>query len=493
MKTKVLGMAILLILSLSSSYVYADQPDAGKSSQPNFIFLYADDMRWDAMSVVQQERGEVARFPWFKTPNLDQLAADGLRFRNAFAVTAVCSPSRAEFLTGRYSHLNGVASNQTHFPADNATWATALKEAGYTTAYIGKWHMGNQQERPGFDYAASYVGQGRYEDWFFLVDGVKTETSGWVDDVSTDFAIEFMQRDHDQPFAIAVGFKTPHIPFIPPARASERYLGEKVGPVANFYDEAIFKSRPEVGEEVTPRAEQPLWAIDYFQTVSGIDENIGRLLAALEEQGLAENTVVIFSSDNGYFFGEHGLGDFMGDKRAAYEEAMRIPMLVRYPARIAAGSISDELVLNIDLAATFIDLAGIEVPEEIQGKSWKPLFDKPDTEFRSGFFYEYFFENKFPQPPTTLAYRSKTAKYITYPEHKEWVELYDLVADPFERENLAHFHDHRELRSRMEAAFEKEKAAVDYVFPDYAEEPWPDDYVQIKKKQNYPWLNRDKQ
>ena len=491
MNSKIPGMAILLILSLSGSYVNADKSGAGKSSQPNFLFIVADDMRWDAMSLVQQEQGEAGRFPWFKTPNLDRLAAQGLRFKNAFAATAVCSPSRAEFLTGRYSHLNGVANNQIEFPVENATWATALKGAGYTTAYIGKWHMLNQKERPGFDYAASYTGQGRYEDWFFLIDGVKTETKGWVDDVSTDFAIEYLKRDHDRPFAMAVGFKTPHVPFIPAARAKERYLGEKVGPVANFHDQAIFKPILKDGEEVIPRAEQPLWAIDYFQTLSGLDEDVGRLLRALEVLGLAENTVVIFSSDNGYFFGEHGLGDFMGDKRSAYEEAMRIPMLVRYPGHIAAGSVSDELVLNIDLAATFLDLAGVEVPEEIQGKSWKPLFDKPDADFRSGFFYEYFFERKFSETPTILAYRTKTAKYIAYPDHKEWVELYDLIADPFERKNLAHLHEHHELRSRMETAFEKEMSAVDYVFPDYADEPWPADYVHIKKKQNYPWLNRN--
>ena len=159
MNSKIPGMAILLILSLSGSYVYADESGAGKSSQPNFLFIYADDMRWDAMSLVQREQGEAGRFPWFKTPNLDRLAAQGLRFKNAFAATAVCSPSRAEFLTGRYSHLNGVANNQIEFPVENATWATALKGAGYTTAYIGKWHMLNQKERPGFDYAASYTGR----------------------------------------------------------------------------------------------------------------------------------------------------------------------------------------------------------------------------------------------------------------------------------------------------------------------------------------------
>lgn len=493
MKPIVLSIAALLMLSLSGSFIYANEADAAKSSKPNFLFIIADDMRWDAMSHMQNEQGDAARFPWIKTPNLDQFASESLSFKNAFAATAVCSPSRAEFLTGQYSHQNGVASNRIHFPTDNVTWATALKGVGYTTAYIGKWHMWNQKERPGFDYSASFQGQGRYENWFFLIDGVKTPTKGWVDDVSTDFAIEFMKRDHDKPFAMAVGFKTPHIPFIPPKRAEKRYLGEQVGPVPNFYDEAIFNPKPKKGEKATPRVEQPLWAIDYHQTVSGIDDNIGRLLATLKEQGLDENTVVIFTSDNGYFFGEHGLGDYQGDKRAAYEEAMRIPMLVRYPDKIEAGSVSEELVLNIDLAPTLLDLAGVKIPKEIQGKSWKPLFSKPDAAIRSGVFYEYFYENMFANVPTTLAYRTKTTKFIMYPDHKEWIELYDLTADPYELENLAYEPEHSDLRSQMETAFKKERDLIGYVFPAYADKLWPADYVFVKKKQNYPWLPKNRE
>ena len=276
----------------------------------------------------------------------------------------MCSSSRAEFLTGRYGHFNGVANNGTHFPVENPTWATGFKQVGYTNAYIGKWHMANQKKRPSFDYAASFTGHGRYDDCSFLVDGVLTKSEGWVDDVSTDYAIEFLQRDFDAPFAMALGFKTPHIPFDPPARVRQRYLGEKVGPVDNFHDEAIFGTESEYGADASLREEQPQWALSYFQCLSAIDENIGRLLDALEEAGLAENTVVIFSSDNGYYFGEHGLGDYQGDKRSAYEEAMRIPMLVRFPNRIAAGSISDELVLNIDFAPTLLDLAGAPVPKK---------------------------------------------------------------------------------------------------------------------------------
>lgn len=490
MKTKsLLNKALKNGFTLTVCALLSSVSIAQKNQQPNFIFIIADDMRWDAMGVVQKEQGEKARFPWLKTPNLDMLALESTRFRNAMVATSVCSSSRAEYLTGRYCHFNGVASNQVHFPVENETYATGLKAAGYTTAYIGKWHMKNQEERPGFDYYASYTGQGQYEDWFFLIDGIRTKTEGWIDDVSTDFAIDYIKRDHQQPFALVLGFKSPHIPFIPPPRAKDRYAGEKVGPVSNFFNEAIFKPEPNDSTDNVPRAEQPLWALDYFRCISAIDENVGRLVATLEEKGLMENTVVIFTSDNGYYMGEHGLGDFMGDKRSAYEESLRVPMLVRYPDQKTAGNVSDELVLNIDLAPTLLDLAGVTIPKEIQGRSWAPLLTDANSAFREGFFYEYFFENKFAETPTVLAFRTRTTKLIKYPGHEHWTELYDLKADPFEVNNLVDSLEHQELLSQMEAAFEREKKTVGYLVPEYAEKPWPADYIHIKKKQNYPWLN----
>lgn len=460
-------------------------------TRPNFLFIIADDMRWDAMSVVQAEQGEDGRFHWFKTPHLDRLASEGVRFRNAMVVTALCSPSRAQFLTGRYGHYNGVANNQVHFPVENETWATHLQAAGYNTAYIGKWHMQNQQKRPGFDYFASYTGQGKYDDWFFLIDGVRTATKGWVDDVATDFAIDFMKRDRDEPFAVALGYKAPHVPFIPPARAKERYLGEKLRPAPNFHDDAPYILSPEARQEPAERHEQPLWAIDYFQCVSAIDENVGRILDALDEEGLADNTVVVFTSDNGYYFGEHALGDYMGDKRAPYEEALRVPMLVRYPKLADGGTLSDALALNIDLAPTLLDMAGLPIPNEMQGKSWAKLLSKPNAKIRKGFFYEYFFERKFSENPTMLAYRTEDSKIIKYPGHEEWTELFDLKKDPYERENLARSPEHRSFLKRMEKAFEAEKKAVGYHVPDSADPVEPHGVLPTRKKLRYHWLDRE--
>jgi hypothetical protein len=182
MKTYILFLSVML----SASALQA-------ASRPNLLFIYTDDQRYDAMSVVQKEQGERGRFPWFQTPNMDRLAAEGVRFRNAFVVCSLCAPSRAVNLTGRYNHLNGIASNFRPFPIDNVTHASLLRAAGYTTAYVGKWHMDSQRERPGFDHHYSFIAHARYWDPVFIVDGKDTPTKGWIDDISTDYAIEFMK------------------------------------------------------------------------------------------------------------------------------------------------------------------------------------------------------------------------------------------------------------------------------------------------------------
>jgi len=188
-------MKNLLITSLLAGLAFVSAGGAAGASRPNFLFICTDDQRYDALGVVQREQGEQARFPWFQTPNLDRLAAEGVRFRNAFVTLSLCSPSRATFLTGRYSHLHGVANNFTAFPLTNVTWATELRKAGYQTAYIGKWHMDGQRgQRPGFDYSASFIGHARYLDAPFEINGAQTATKGWVDDVSTDYAINFIRQ-----------------------------------------------------------------------------------------------------------------------------------------------------------------------------------------------------------------------------------------------------------------------------------------------------------
>ena len=267
----------------------------GADRKPNFLFIYTDDQRWDAMGVVQREQGERARFPWFKTPNMDRLAAEGVRFRNAFVTLSLCAPSRAAFLTGRYNHLNGITNNGTPFPENAVTHATLLRAAGYKTAYIGKWHMGNQTgQRPGFDYSASFVGQGRYNDCPFEINGVSTPTKGWVDDVSADYAIEWMKQNRDRPFSMVVGFKSPHGPRGGknlPERLRTLYAGETSRPMPNLAVRAIYHAPGEGRRRVPaskcrPRRDNAVH-LDYLRHVAGVDENLGKLLDALDELGLA--------------------------------------------------------------------------------------------------------------------------------------------------------------------------------------------------------------
>ena len=446
--------------------------------KPNFLFIYTDDQRWDAMSVVQREQGEKARFPWFQTPNMDRIAAEGLRFRNAFVVLSLCAPSRAAFMTGRYNHVNGVANNQTYFPETSETHATAVKPAGYTTAYIGKWHMGGQRgHRAGFDYSASFIGQGRYFDTPFEINGELTPTKGWIDDVSTDYTIEFIKKHRDKPFSIVLGFKSCHGPFEPPERAKDRFANARALPVPNLNSRAVYRdagdTTPAAGKLAAVsgdgKASDGTYPVNlgYFRCVSAIDDNLGRLLQTLDELGLAEDTMVVFSSDNGYYHGEHGLGD----KRSAYEESIRIPLLVRYPRMIAKGSVRDDLVLNIDLAPTLVDLAGTKVPRQMQGRSWRPLFEGKSAGWRQSFLTEYFWESNFPATPTLVAVRTHTAKLIKYPGHDDWTELFDLVADPYETKNLANDARHRDLLVKMTAEFDRQTKETGFRIPDYAHKP----------------------
>lgn len=442
----------------------------GGPKRPNFLFIYTDDQRWDALGVVQREQGERARFPWLRTPHLDRLAREGVRFRNAFVVNALCSPSRASFLTGKYGHANGVVNNHTPFPENSVTWATLLRDAGYRTGYVGKWHHGPQRgQRPGFDYSASFVGQGVYFNCPIEVNGQVSPSQGWVDDVSTDHALGFLKENRDRPFALVLGFKSSHGPFQPAERHKEAYAGEQARRVPNLDVPAIYNRTP--GAPLPQPGEGPVPTnLGWFRCLNGVDENVGRVLQTLDELKLAENTVVVFSSDNGYYLGEHRLGD----KRSAYEESMRVPLLVRYPRGIKAGRSEDRLALNVDLAPTFLDYAGVPAPGGLHGQSWRALLEgKRDAAWRKAFFYAYFFERGF-RIPTVTAVRTETAKLIRYPGHPEWTELFDLRADPFEIKNLWAEPDAARLRKELDAEYERQSAAVEFRIPDFADQPTAD-------------------
>lgn len=450
----------------------------GHRPAPNFIFIYSDDQRYDCLGVVQEEQGESGRFPWLQTPNLDRLASEGVRFRNAFVVQSLCTPSRASFLTGTYTHTHGIFTNFTSFPEEKMHFGRMLTDAGYQTAYIGKWHMGKQSgQRPGFSYSASYLGQGQYFDCSFEINGRKTETRGWVDDVATDYAIGFIRKNREKPLAITLGYKSGHVPCLPPERFEDLYIGEHMKPAMNHTDLPIYLGRVHMAK---PEHLKPYGNVlvedemDYFRTLTAIDKNVGRIMDVVRELGLDQNTMVIFSSDNGYHFGEHGIGD----KRSAYEVSMRIPMILWYHGLPLNGKTHDASVLNIDVAPTILDFAGTSIPNEMQGKSWKPLLYGESKKIRDAFLYEYFFSYTDitdyeiqtcnpPITPTIVALRTDKAKLITYPG-RDWVELFDLENDPYERDNLAKDPEYSSLLEEMKLELEREKERMAFKIPEKA-------------------------
>ena len=480
----------IILAAFAGLAIHAHAQTNSRVQRPNIVFIYTDDQRFDALSVVQKEQGSNARFPWFTTPNLDKLADEGVRFRNAFVINSLCSPSRSTMLNGRYNHLNGIANNHTGLSDTTITYATELKKAGYITAFFGKWHMGNETgKRPGFDYSASFVGQGKYFDCPIEINGKAEPSQGWVDDVSTTNAINYIRENKANTFLVTLAFKSGHGPFQPPVRHQETYakvsLTEPSGNNSFPYKGQIDTGKPNAAPAANVKTGS--WTENndqrirnYFGALKGVDENVGRVLKTLDSLGLDNNTVVIFSSDNGFFFGEHGLGD----KRAAYEESIRVPLLVRYPARFSKGKKIDKLVLNLDIAPSLLDIAGLKAPQTFQGKSWVPLIEDKAKDWRTSFLYEYFYEKGY-ATPTIKAVRTENSKLILYPGEEGWSELYDLTKDPTESTNIFHSKDGEKLKNQLKTELTRQEKVVGYVDPSYAD-PKPLDekgqYIRPKKE-----------
>jgi arylsulfatase A-like enzyme len=464
--TKLLRIVLCSLLAVTG--IIARMAAAEETPQrPNIVFIYADDWRADCLGVVQREQGEQARFPWLQTPRLDEFAAQSVRFGQSFVVNSLCSPGRACVLTGRYNHANGIIGNGRPFPVESVTFAVRLKEAGYKTAYCGKWHMDGQRERPGFDYVASFVGQGRYFDCPIILNGRQTATSGWIDDVSTDYAVKFLEKQsNEEPFFLFLGFKSPHGPRGGenlPERVRDLYADDMSRSVPNVDLQAIYRQSGGPGKGDAPRQKglQVESHRAYMRHITAIDECVGRLLDAVDRTGHAEKTIIIVTSDNGYYLGEHGLSD----KRSAYEESIRVPLMIRLPGEDAQRGVvnDDAMVLNVDHAATILDFAGAAALPDNQGRSLRPLLEgKTPSDWRDAFFYEYFKEGQY-ETPTLLAVRTATHKLVTYPGHDEWTELFDVASDPYETKNLV---DDSELLEKMRGVFDKQADAVAFRMPE---------------------------
>lgn len=390
-----------------------------------------------------------------------------MHVKNAFVSTSLCSPSRASILTGQYAHTHTVVDNDSPLPPGLTFFPQYLQQRGYQTAFMGKWHMGNadEQPQPGFDYWLSFRGQGVYNEPTFNINGkeVKQPSGSYVTDLLTDYALSWMQdRNRKKPFFLYLSHKGVHAEFEPAKRHAGMYDSLPVVCPPSMYltatDSSKMYGQPTAPQTTVNYKDIPKWVraqryswhgVDYMyhgaipfdifyrrylETLMSVDESIERVLNWLKENGLENNTMVVYMGDNGFSFGEHGLID----KRHAYEESMRVPMLAWAPGMIKPQSVLEQVVMNVDLAPTFLELAGQTAkPSQMQGFSFAGLLKGQENAWpRKEVFYEYYWEAAFPQTPTTFAIRTDRYKYIYYNGIWDIDELYDLQNDPYEMNNL---------------------------------------------------------
>ena len=417
------------------------------------------------------------------TPNLDRLAAGGMRFDSVFCTNSICTPSRAAILTGTYNHVNGATTLDTHL--DNTLWTfpKALQAAGYVTGMFGKWHLGHgpAHDPTGFDEWRVLPGQGHYHNPVMLQAGPSpvVERGGYVTDLITDDCLDFITRAQraDRPFAVLCHHKAPHRTWEPSSEHFTMYDDVDIPEPDTFRDDLIgraaviqavrmrmmdldpivdLKSPVPAGlsedEEISWRYQR--YIKNYLRVVASIDDNVGRMLDHLDEHDLADNTVVVYTSDQGFFLGDHG----WFDKRLMYEESLQMPFLVRYPAEVAAGVVNDDIVVNVDFAPTLLELAGVAVPTHVQGRSCVSLLrGATPADWPRSMYYRYWMHNDGSHGcPAHYGVRTRTHKLICYYNDPlgqsgahgpnsaiEW-ELYDLVNDPLEVHNI---YDHPEAES----------------------------------------------
>jgi N-acetylglucosamine-6-sulfatase len=431
-------------------------------AQPrNVVFILSDDHRYDFMGFHENAPD------FLQTPNMDRMANEGAHLANAFVTTSLCSPSRASILTGQYAHRHGIVDNSSPIPEGTQFFAEDLQRAGYRTGFMGKWHMGEVDDnpQPGFDRWVSFRGQGVYYDPTLNIDGESMEREGYITDLLTDYALDWLREGEggDEPFFLYLSHKAVHAEFMPAQRHAGQYADVPIPyPASMANTESNYLNKPH-----WTREQRYSWhGVDYAyhgqldfddfyrsyaEALLAVDESIGRVLDYLEEAGLAENTMVIYMGDNGFLLGEHGLID----KRNAYEESIRVPMMAWAPGYIQPGTRVEALVRNIDIAPTLLDLAGGTTSIQMDGTSFRPLLTGGaaagggDREF----LYEYYWEHAFPHTPTTFALRGDRYNVIHY--HGVWdlSELYDLQTDPRERQNLINVPSYsatvNEMRNRL--------------------------------------------
>jgi N-acetylglucosamine-6-sulfatase len=414
----------------------------------NIVFILSDDHRYDFM-------GFMGKPAFLETPNLDRLARQGAHLQNAFVTTSLCSPSRASILTGQYTHRHGVVDNNTDIARGTVFFPQYLQRAGYETAFIGKWHMGHESDepRPGFDRWISFRGQGEYFDPDLNLDGTRLKRKGYITDILTDYAIEWLKQKRSKPFFLYLSHKAVHAEFEPAPRHRGKYAQAAVEyPASMANREVNYQGKPRWvkeqrnsyhGVDFIYHGEMDFDTLyrRYCETLLALDESIGIILKTLEELGVAGSTLVLYMGDNGFCLGEHGLID----KRHMYEESMRVPLLAYAPGLIEPATVVTRMVQNNDIAPTILEAAGLKPPGTMDGSSFLPLLEGKDIPWRDAVFYEYYWEPNYPQTPTVHGVRTDRYKYIRY--HGIWDvdELYDLQDDPQEMHNLIKDPAHQDL------------------------------------------------
>ena len=467
--------------------------------RPNFLFIMADDHASHALSCYGSRIN--------RTPNLDRIADEGMRFDNCFCTNSICTPSRAAILTGTYNHINGVTTLDTHMDNTLPTFVKDLQASGYRTGMFGKWHLGQgaAHEPTGFDDWAVLPGQGLYHNptLVFPTDegSERRPVKGYVTDIITNMSLEFLrERDRERPFFLMCHHKAPHRHWEPDEKHAHLYLNEDVPEPDTLYDDYANRAGAASAAEMRlgthmipldtkteiprdlPELELRKWAYqryikDYLRVVASIDDNVGRLLDYLDEAGLRENTVVVYTSDQGFFLGDHG----WYDKRFMYEESLKMPYIMRYPAAIAAGSVNGDMVLNVDFAPTFLELAGLPVPDHMQGRSFAPMLrGETHGDWRQAMYYRYWMHKAQHNVYAHYGIRSHRYKLIYYYADAldqagainerytpEW-ELFDLEADPFELHNVVGDPAYREIVAELKAELHRLQAEL-------GDERYPDD------------------
>jgi len=474
------------VLSVLPERLCLGQTSSGVKRAVNILFIMTDDHAAHAMSCYGSRIN--------KTPNLDRIAKEGMRFSNCFCTNSICAPSRAVILTGKYSHVNGVIDNAVTFDGAQQTFPKLLQQAGYETAIIGKWHL--KTDPTGFDYWNILPGQGVYYNPVTIEMGQRKKHQGYVTDIVTDQALQWLRaRKGDTPFCLMLQHKAPHREWEPGPKQLSLYKDEKIPEPDTLFDdgsgrgraakeqdmtiektmnstdlklvtpnnlaperkerwEAAYRPENKAFEEAKPQGKDLVrWKYqryikDYLRCVASVDENVGRVLDYLDESGLARDTVVVYTSDQGFYLGDHG----WFDKRFMYEESLRMPLLVRHPGEIRAGAVNEDIVLNLDFAETFLDCAGVTVPGDMQGRSLRPLLQgRTPEDWRSSMYYHYYEYPAVHSVKRHYGVRTRRYKLIHfYNDIDEW-ELYDLKNDPDELHNIYNDPQHVDTVKELKA------------------------------------------